>query len=47
MYQIVLLVLLLLLKEKFEIVDDLTIRISTKKPNPFIPNDMSRIAIID
>ena len=33
--------------KKFEIVDDLTIRISTKKPNPFIPNDMSRIAIID
>ena len=33
--------------ELLEIVDDLTIRISTKKPNPFIPNDMSRIAIID
>ena len=33
--------------KKFEIVDDFTIRISTEKPNPFIPNDMSRISIID
>ena len=33
--------------KKFEVVDDLTIRISTNKPNPFIPNDMSRISIID
>ena len=31
----------------FEVVDDLTIRVSTEKSNPFIPNDMSRIAIID
>ena len=31
----------------FEAVDDLTIRVSTEKSNPFIPNDMSRIAIID
>jgi peptide/nickel transport system substrate-binding protein len=33
--------------KKFDVVDELTIRVSTKKPNPFIPNDMSRIAIID
>jgi peptide/nickel transport system substrate-binding protein len=33
--------------KKFEIVDELTIRVSTDKPNPFIPNDMSRISIID
>ena len=31
----------------FEVVDDLTLRVSTKKPYPFTPNDMSRIAIID
>ena len=31
----------------FEIVDDLTLRVSTKKPYPFTPNDMSRVAIID
>ena len=31
----------------FKAVNDLTIRISTEKSNPFIPNDMSRIAIID
>ena len=31
----------------FEIVDDHTLRVSTDKPNPFVPNDMSRIAIID
>ena len=33
--------------KEFEIVDDLTLRVSTKKPDPFTPNDMSRIAIID
>ena len=33
--------------KKFEIVDDFTIRISTEKPYPFTPNDMSRISIID
>ena len=31
----------------FEVVDDLTLRISTEKPYPFTPNDMSRISIID
>ena len=31
----------------FKIVDDLTLRIATEKPNPFTPNDLSRIAIID
>lgn len=31
----------------FEVVDDLTLRVSTEKPYPFTPNDMSRIAIID
>jgi peptide/nickel transport system substrate-binding protein len=31
----------------FEIVDDLTLRVSTEKPNPFVPNDLSRVAIID
>ncbi|MDG2406567.1 MAG: ABC transporter substrate-binding protein, partial [Paracoccaceae bacterium] len=33
--------------KSFEIVDDLTLRISTEKPYPFTPNDMSRVAIID
>ena len=33
--------------KSFEVVDDLTLHISTEKPNPFIPNDMSRISIID
>ena len=33
--------------KEFEIIDDLTLRVSTKKPDPFTPNDMSRIAIID
>ena len=31
----------------FEVVDDLTLRVSTEKPYPFTPNDMSRISIID
>ena len=31
----------------FEIVDDHTLRVSTEKPNPFTPNDLSRVAIID
>ena len=31
----------------FEVIDDLTIQISTEKPYPFTPNDMSRISIID
>ncbi len=31
----------------FEVVDDLALRISTEKPYPFTPNDMSRISIID
>ena len=33
--------------KKFVVVDDFTIRISTEKPYPFTPNDMSRISIID
>ena len=33
--------------KSFEVVDDLTLHISTEKPNPFIPNDMSRVSIID
>jgi peptide/nickel transport system substrate-binding protein len=33
--------------KKFTVVDDFTIRVSTEKPNPFTPNDMSRISIID
>ena len=33
--------------KKFEMVDDFTIRVSTEKPYPFTPNDMSRISIID
>ena len=33
--------------KNFEVVDDLTLRISTEKPYPFTPNDMSRISIID
>ena len=33
--------------KKFEVVDDFTIRVSTDKPYPFTPNDMSRISIID
>jgi peptide/nickel transport system substrate-binding protein len=28
-------------------VDDFTLRVSTEKPYPFTPNDMSRISIID
>ena len=31
----------------FEIIDDLTLHVSTEKPYPFTPNDMSRVAIID
>ena len=31
----------------FEIIDDLTLHVSTEKPYPFTPNDMSRISIID
>mgnify|MGYP001160042140 FL=1 len=31
----------------FEVIDDFTIQVSTAKPNPFIPNDMSRVSIID
>lgn len=31
----------------FEVVDDLTLRVSTENPYPFTPNDMSRVAIID
>ncbi len=31
----------------FEVIDDLTLQVSTEKPYPFTPNDMSRIAIID
>ena len=31
----------------FEVIDDLTIQVSTEKPYPFTPNDMSRISIID
>jgi peptide/nickel transport system substrate-binding protein len=31
----------------FEIIDDYTLRVSTKKSNPFVPNDLSRVAIID
>ena len=33
--------------KKFVVVDDFTIRVSTEKPYPFTPNDMSRISIID
>jgi peptide/nickel transport system substrate-binding protein len=33
--------------KNFEAVDDFTLRVSTEKPNPFTPNDMSRISIID
>ena len=33
--------------KNFEVVDELTLHISTEKPNPFIPNDMSRVSIID
>ena len=31
----------------FAVIDDLTLQISTEKPYPFTPNDMSRISIID
>ena len=31
----------------FKVIDDLTLQISTEKPYPFTPNDMSRISIID
>jgi peptide/nickel transport system substrate-binding protein len=31
----------------FEVIDDLTLHVSTEKPYPFTPNDMSRISIID
>ena len=31
----------------FEVVDNLTLHVSTEKPYPFTPNDMSRISIID
>ena len=31
----------------FEVIDDFTLQVSTEKTNPFIPNDMSRISIID
>lgn len=31
----------------FEVIDDLTLRVSTDSPYPFTPNDMSRVAIID
>ena len=31
----------------FEVIDDFTLQVSTEKTNPFIPNDMSRIPIID
>lgn len=31
----------------FEVIDELTLRISTEAPYPFTPHDMSRIAIID
>ena len=33
--------------KSFKIIDDLTLQISSEKSDPFAPNDMSRIAIID
>ena len=33
--------------KSFKVIDDLTLQISSEKSDPFAPNDMSRIAIID